>query len=118
VFSNGTQIAVSAMAVVSDGKEASKMNGPDWTYWLQMMNFAMVAVVVLAGITVIIPAFWELQKRLRHAGEVQSDDELSVILRADSHHIAVPELGLTMADGGEELKDSDQETGNTKSQRR
>jgi hypothetical protein len=31
------------------------------------------------------------------------------MLTAESHRISVPELGLTMADGGEEVKASDHE---------
>jgi len=85
------------------------MNEPDWTYWLQMMNLAMAAVVVGAGITIFIAIAGALrERRLRHAGEAQGvDEEMVVMLREQSHRIHVPELGLTMADGGEELKSSD-----------
>jgi hypothetical protein len=85
------------------------MNGPDWTYWLQMMNFAMVAVVVLAGVTVVIPAFWELRERRRRLTHsvIDADEKTSAMLRAEPHRIRIPELGLTMADGGEELEASD-----------
>ncbi|MGB8582114.1 MAG: hypothetical protein WCD47_14935 [Candidatus Sulfotelmatobacter sp.] len=88
------------------------MNGPDWTYWLQMMNLAMVAVVVLAGITVVIPAFWELGERRRRLARrtLGVDQELRAMLRAEPHRISIPELGLTMADGGEELKTSDHDS--------
>lgn len=96
------------------------MNGPDWTYWLQMMNFAMVAVVVLAGLTVCIAIAWELRERkVRHAGEARGlDEEVSTMLRAEPHRIAVAELGLTMADGGEELEASDRGPDDEKSGRK
>ncbi len=96
------------------------MNGPDWTYWLQMMNLAMVAVVVLAGITVVIPAFWELrERRLRLAGRAHSvDEDASATLDSESHRFPVPELGLTMADGGEELKASDHDPSHKRPRRR
>ena len=89
------------------------MHGPDWTYWLQMMNFAMVAVVVLAGATVLIPAFWALrEKSLGRTGAQDLDQEVATMFRREPHRIHIPELGLTMADGGEELKSSNDESGN------
>lgn len=94
------------------------MHGPDWTYWLQMMNFAMVAVVVLAGATVLIPAFWALrEKNLKRAGTAL-DEEMVTVFRREPHRIHIPELGLTMADGGEELKSPDEKPGKQGSERR
>lgn len=94
------------------------MNGPDWTYWLQMMNLAMVAVVVLAGLTVVVAVVMDLQaKRVRQEGKARSmNEEVSPMFSA--HHISVPELGLTMADGGEELETSDGDASTKKPRRR
>jgi hypothetical protein len=87
------------------------MNGPDWTYWLQMMNFAMVAVVVLAGFTVVIAVVWDLQeKRLRQQDRARNVGEDMSVFASELHHIPVAGLGLTMADGGEELKPSDRDS--------
>jgi hypothetical protein len=96
------------------------MNGPNWTYWLMMMNFAMALVVVLAGLTVLVAVVWELREgRLRRARWARSaDKELSAMLRSESHRIPVPGLGLTMADGGEELEASDNEPWDAKPRRK
>jgi len=82
------------------------MNAYDWTYWLQVMNFAMAAVVVLAGCTVLGAVVSELRQRRAGAGR-SLQAELSALLSSEAHRIRIPELGLTMADGGEELKASD-----------
>jgi hypothetical protein len=85
------------------------MNGPNW---LMMMNYALVLVVVLAWLGLFLSVGWELaEKRLRRALEMGSvDSELSAMLTAESHRISVPELGLTMADGGVEVKASDHDS--------
>lgn len=83
------------------------MNGYDWAYWLQVMNFAMGAVVVLAGIVVALGVERELRdRRLATRGARSMDSELSAMFSA--HHMLVPELGLTMADGGEQIEASDE----------
>ncbi|HET7209705.1 MAG TPA: hypothetical protein VFI95_24245 [Terriglobales bacterium] len=82
------------------------MSGPDWTYWLQMMNFAMAAVVVLAGLTVCVAIVGELrERRLRHAGELQNlDEEVSALLREEALRTSLPELERTVANVGKKLK--------------
>jgi len=82
------------------------MNGPDW---LMMMNYALILIVVLAWGGLLISIGWELaERRARKARELGSaDSELSALAKAELYRITIPELGLTMADGGEELKASD-----------
>jgi len=87
------------------------MNGPNW---LAMMNYALVLVVAVAWLGLFISIGWELvERRARKAREMGSlDKELSVALCAGPHQIPVPQLGLTMADGGEEVKASDHDADN------
>lgn len=84
------------------------MNGPNW---LMMMNYTLVLVVVVAWLGLFISVGWELaERRARKARGMSSlDRELSTTL-SESHRILVPELGLTMADGGEAPKASDDDT--------
>jgi len=81
------------------------MNEPNW---LMMMNYALVLVVVVAWLGLFTSVGWELaERRARKTRESSVVSELSAMLTAESHRISVPELGLTMADGGEEVKASD-----------
>ena len=83
------------------------MNGPNW---LMMMNYALGLIVVVAWLGLFISVGWELaERRARRTRESGVDSELSAMLTAESHRFSVPELGLTMADGGEEVKASDHE---------
>jgi hypothetical protein len=76
----------------------------DWTFWLQVMNLALVAVTVLAALVV--------------TGAVADslDAEMWAMSRADLHTLSVPGLGLTMADGGERVEPSEAESSPEKSE--
>lgn len=82
------------------------MNGYDWTHWLMLMDFAMAAVLVLAGLMVVVAVVWELKaRRLRRARLTREmDAELPAMVDAESQRISIPESGLTMADGDEEVE--------------
>jgi hypothetical protein len=83
------------------------MNEPNW---LMMMNYALVLVVVVAWLGLFTSVGWErAERRARKTRESSIASKLSAMLTAESHRISVPELGLTMADGGEEVKASDHE---------
>ena len=68
----------------------------DWsdpnTFWLNLTDIVLglvtLACVAIVGTAVLREVFSRLAKRVH----------------ADSHALAVPELGLTMADGGEPVK--------------
>ena len=82
----------------------------DWSFWLMMTNLALALVVLLAVLIVLVAVAWGFMAERRKAAKVSSiDEELSEMLRAESHRFAVPELGLTMADGGEELQPQEKE---------
>jgi len=78
----------------------------DWVFWLNLTNIALGLVVVLAVLVVAYGLVWELvirRKRLRGMAHVNA--EMQARLKDEfPHHLAVPEFGLTMADGGEQVK--------------
>jgi hypothetical protein len=92
----------------------------DWTFWLQVMNLALVAVTLLAVLVVTGAVGWELwTRRERKARAADSlDAELWAMSRADSHTLSVPGLGLTMADGGERVEPSEAESSEKKLRRK
>jgi len=54
-----------------------------------MTNFAFALVVLLAALAVLVSGVWELlDRRARRAREMGSiDEELSAMLRAESHRL-------------------------------
>ncbi|HKT87057.1 MAG TPA: hypothetical protein VJQ59_01385 [Candidatus Sulfotelmatobacter sp.] len=83
------------------------MAGENWTMWLNITNFALGLVTLIALAVVFVAVGWDLL--VRKAGRVPSidynniDSELKALLHGGSHSLTVPELGLTMADGGERI---------------
>jgi hypothetical protein len=86
------------------------MSNYDWVFWLNVTNIALGVVVVLAVLLVAYGVFWELVvRRKKHAALRDVDGEMQSMLRDEfSHSMRVPELGLTMADGGEHLHSADE----------
>ena len=80
------------------------MNDPS-TYWLTVMNAALGVVVLLCCLAVAYGVAQELAARRRkRAAAAGLDREVSDLVSAyDGHAFHVPELGLTMADGGEPI---------------
>jgi uncharacterized membrane protein len=96
------------VSIVSDDKEVSIMAGENWIFWLQMTNLAMGVIILLAVIPVFGSVVWEVAKRARKAHESKHlESDLRTLFAPDVHTLSVPELGLTMADGGEKVKTSD-----------
>jgi len=97
------------------------MAAENWTFWLNMTNFALGIITVLAVLVVFGSVSWDLMiRKVRHAGEHRSfdlnnlDDELRAMLRG-SHSLYEPGLGLTMADGGERIEPPAPEASDEKS---
>lgn len=77
------------------------------TYWLTLTNVALGVVVLICCVAVGIGILQELAaRRKKHAALSQLDREVSDLVATfhDGHAFHTPELGLTMADGGEELR--------------
>jgi hypothetical protein len=79
------------------------------TYWLTVMNVALGAVVVVCCLIVAFGVAHELAARRRkRAAAAGLDREVSDLVAAyDGHAFHSPELGLTMADGGEPVKEEE-----------
>jgi hypothetical protein len=98
------------------------MAGENWTFWLNMTNFALGIVTLLAVLVVAGAVSWDLFFMWLH--KVRTGDAVDVgrinmqrlmaEVRAgwgvDAHSLPVPGLGLTMADGGEKIDPSGKES--------
>jgi hypothetical protein len=97
------------------------MAGENWTMWLNLTNYALGLVTLIALLVVFFAVGWDvLAARLSHAKSVVDlrnlDAELQTLLHGGSHSLSVPELGLTMADGGERIEPSATEDSTKKPQ--
>lgn len=84
------------------------MPNEDWVFWLNLTNIALGVVVLLAVLVVAYGLVWEFMiRRKKPHGLANIDEEMKAMLQNDfAHRLPVPELGLTMADGGEPAKPS------------
>ena len=99
------------------------MAGENWTFWLNMTNFALGIITVLALVVVFGAVSWDLLvRKVHHARELGSmdiskfDEDLRAMLQG-SHSLSVPGLGLTMADGGERVEPLKPEASDEKPQK-
>ena len=76
------------------------------TYWLTFTNIALGVVTLICCAAVGIGILQELaQRRKKSASLSKLDTEVANLVSAfDGHAFNVPGLGVTMADGGEELR--------------
>ena len=83
------------------------MAGENWTMWLNITNFALGLVTLIALLVVFFAVGWDLLvRKVGKAREVNLhniDADLKALLQG-SHSFSVPEFGLTMADGGERIE--------------
>ncbi|MFL6304888.1 MAG: hypothetical protein ACJ72H_15255 [Candidatus Sulfotelmatobacter sp.] len=90
------------------------MAGEDWTMWLNITNFALGLVTLIALLVVFFAVGWDLLvRKVGKAREVNLnniDADLKALLQGGSHSFSVPEFGLTMADGGERIEASKDKT--------
>jgi len=82
------------------------MSNYDWVFWLNVTNIALGVVVVLTVLVVAYGLAWELISRYKkRAGAHDLNREMQAMLHDEfAHSLPVPELGMTMADGGEQIK--------------
>ena len=77
------------------------------TYWLTFTNAALGIVVLICCIAVGVGVMQEVVARKKKRAALSAlDREVSDLVASfnDGHAFHTPELGITMADGGEELK--------------
>ena len=86
-------------------KERNFVNDPS-TYWLNVTNIALGVVVLICFAAVAFGVVQELvarhSKRVAESALDREAADLAAYLGAHTFH--VPGLGVTMADGGEELR--------------
>ena len=82
--------------------------------WLNITNFALGLVTLIALLVVFFAVGWDLL--VRKVGKAPAvnlnniDADLKALLQGGSHSFSVPEFGLTMADGGERIEASKDKT--------
>lgn len=78
------------------------------TYWLTVTNIALGVVVLICCVAVAVGVLQELAAK--HKKSAALDREVSDLVASfDGHAFNVPGLGVTMADGGEELRKKEKE---------
>jgi hypothetical protein len=81
------------------------------TLWLTITNAALGVVVLICCVAVAIGVFQEIAAKRKKAAALSGlDREVSDLVASyrDGHTFQLPELGITMADGGEELPKKDE----------
>jgi len=81
------------------------VNDPS-TYWLTLTNIALGVVVLICCVAVALGVLQELAARRKKRAEASAFEREMAELTAyaGGHAFNVPGLGVTMADGGEELR--------------
>lgn len=77
------------------------------TYWLTFTNAALGVVTLVCCLAVGFGILQELAvRRKKRAADHQLDAEVADLVNGfhDGHAFNIPTLGVTMADGGEELR--------------
>jgi hypothetical protein len=96
------------------------MGGENWTMWLNITNFALGIVTLIALLLVFFAVGWDLLvRKVKAPARIDLrniDADLQALLHGQSHSLSVPGLGLTMADGGEKIESPKSETPQKKSQ--
>lgn len=86
------------------------MAGENWTMWLNITNFGLGIVTLVALLVVFFAVGWDLLVRKVSRPERVDLKNIDADLRAmleGSHSFSVSGLGLTMADGGKPIEPSD-----------
>ena len=81
-----------------------------FTYWLTFTNAALGVVVLVCCFAVAIGVFQEIvAKRKKASAMSKLDREVTDLVNSyqDGHAFHLPELGMTMADGGEDMGKND-----------
>ena len=76
------------------------------TYWLTFTNAALGVVALICCVAVAIGVIQEIAAKHKKASAMSKlDREVADLVNSyqDGHAFHLPELGITMADGGEEI---------------
>ncbi|HVM75415.1 MAG TPA: hypothetical protein VMT75_07210 [Candidatus Saccharimonadales bacterium] len=82
------------------------MPNENWVFWLNITNVVLGVVVILAALAVGYGLVWEfvLRHKKAHHAAANVDVEFQKMLQDEfAHGMPHPELGFTMADGGDVL---------------
>jgi hypothetical protein len=95
------------------------MAGENWTMWLNITNFGLGIVTLIALLLVFFAVGWDLLVRKvgrapAHIDLNNIDADLQVLLRGP-YGLSVPELGLRRAKGAERVESSRSATSKQKS---
>ena len=85
------------------------MNDPS-TYWLTITNIALGLATLICVVAIGIGVVQELAARSKKRAALSKlDSEVADLVASysDGHAFDIPSLGVTMADGGEELGKKD-----------
>jgi len=103
------------------------MAGENWTFWFNLTNFALGIITLAAIVVVFFAVGWDLTllwlRKARKSDGLHAADvtdvkaRLEALWNSEPHTLAVPELGLTMADGGERIDPQPSKSANDKSRK-
>jgi hypothetical protein len=82
------------------------------TYWLTVTNIALGVVVLACCLAVAVGIVQEVATRRKKTHALSKlDHEVNALVASfqDGHTFHVPSLGVTMADGGEEIEKKDED---------
>ena len=86
------------------------MFGVNWsdpqTLWLNVVNLGLGVVTVICFGVLGYGLLQDVRARARKRAEERSFDGAQAAVGLGSHAFHMPELGLTMADGGEPVEDN------------
>lgn len=79
------------------------MGYPD-TFWLNVTNIGLGVITLICCLGVVYALARELMLRAKERADVAELRQMLAEAGPDDHALAVPGLGLVMADGGEKVK--------------
>ncbi len=77
------------------------------SYWLSATNLALGAIVLISAVVVAAAVAREVTARLYRRAKISAEldrDMRSLSAGFDDHAFLDPDLGITMADGGERIE--------------
>jgi len=105
---SGSEAKMEILVVSLREFSASLLNWYDsQTYWLNVTNVALGIVIAICVAVVLGGIAHEFASRIRKRRRIEAEIDRDMVQLADDHTCHVPGLGVTMADGGEKLRQPD-----------